>query len=175
MTGTPTLRLALIASTLVAASSLLMAASADAQWLAERVPIQPSVLPLGPTLSPAASDLVPLFQERRLPVYDDAGELISYDEIQALVDPSGSKGATWGFLLGGLAGIAIGAAVGKCGGVRGGYRYYCSPREDSLRSILPVGLGFTFGFAMGWVWWNVDRTTFDEAADQIRQQRRIGR
>ncbi len=123
----------------------------------------------------APADLLPVGQEWRLPVYDDAGEIIPYHEIAALVDPSGYKGGTWGFIGGAVAGLAIGAIIGRCGGIRNGFQYYCSPRDESLRTILPVGLGFTFGMALGWAGWNSDRTTFDEAVAEIRRQRRLGR
>ncbi|NNF12743.1 MAG: hypothetical protein HKN72_05950 [Gemmatimonadetes bacterium] len=116
-----------------------------------------------------------LDQERRLPVHYEDGEVIPYEEIQALVDPSGSKGAAWGTILGGLAGLTLGAAIGQCGGVRNGYRYYCSPRDESLRSVLPIGLMLTFGFAGGWIGWKVDRVTFDEAVGRLRRERRVGR
>lgn len=120
-------------------------------------------------------DVFPVAQEWRLPVYDDDGEVIPYEEILALVDPSGSRGATWGFILGAVSGLVIGGIIGQCGGVRGGFRYYCSPREESLQTGLPLGLGFTFGMGFGWAGWAGDRTTFDEAVEKIRLQRRLGR
>lgn len=142
------------------------------------VPDMPTVMawpapPALPALSPVGRRLLP--QEARLPIVDDAGDPIAFDLILSRVDASGSKGGAWGFVLGAVGGLAFGAAIGKCGGVRGGYRYYCSPREEALQTALPVGLGFTLGFAFGWIGWNADRTTFDEALADIRQERRLAR
>lgn len=114
-------------------------------------------------------------QERRLPVYDDAGEIIPFQEIEARVDPSGSTGAWWGALVGSSVGSGIGALLGRCGGEEGGYRYYCSPRDEALRNRLPVGLGITFAILGAWIGYSTDRTTFDEALSQIRYERRVGR
>lgn len=114
-------------------------------------------------------------QERRLPVYDDAGEPIPFSEIEARIDPSGRKGAFWAGLIGVAIGVAIGEAIGSCGEQRGGYQYYCSPREESLRDILPAGLGITLGLAGAWAGWEADLTTWDEALREIRLRRRVGR
>lgn len=130
-----------------------------------------------PTFTDPASpgDTGGVGQESRLPVYDDDGELIPYREIQELVDPSGSTGAFWGVLLGASVGGGLGALLTRCGGVRGGYRYYCSPQEESLRSRVPVGLAITIGLIGAWAGYETDRTTFDEAVAEIRRRRKVER
>lgn len=180
MDGRCSMVCALVSLTVVA-TSLACAGDAAAQWLAPAPEPVPTwsipVLLRTSGLTPTPVDLrsgAP-GQEARRPVYDDEGEVIPYDEIFARVDPSGARGAAWGAILGGLAGMAIGAAIGQCGGVRGGYRYYCSPREEALQAGLPLGLGLTMGFAFGWVGWNADQTTFDEALAEIRRERRVSR
>lgn len=173
-------RMALVFAPLFALSVPAGVSDAAAQSRpAARVPwgFEPRVLPVSPVTPALAPPLgvLPVAQERRLPVYDDDGEVIPYEEIMALVDPSGSKGGTWGFILGAATGLIVGGLIGQCGGVRGGYRYYCSPREESLQTILPLGLGVTFGMGVGWAGWSEDRTTFDEAVAEIRRQRRVSR
>lgn len=111
----------------------------------------------------------------RIPVYDDAGEIIPFAEIQARVDESGLSGAFWGGLLGFLVGAAIGeAASPDCPYVQGNVRHFCSPRQEALQERLPTGLGLALGALMVWAGWNVDRTTFEEAIEGIRRERRLG-
>ncbi len=114
-------------------------------------------------------------QDARLPVYDDAGELIPFSEIEARVDPSGLRGGFWAGLVGFTAGVLIGEAIGSCGGRRGDFQHYCSPQEEALRDALPAGLGITLGLTGAWIGWEVDVTTWDEALREVRQQRRAGR
>ena len=119
----------------------------------------------------------PLAQERRLPVYDDSGEIIPFVLIQARVDRSGARGAFWGAFLGSAVGGAVGAAIAPldCDRVAGRLRYYCSPREEALNGALPGGLAILFGMLGAWAGWEIDVTTFDEAVAAIRLRRRLGR
>lgn len=125
-------------------------------------------------IPPDVSGAVGLDQERPLPIYDDGGNVIRLSEIREEVDPSGSTGAVWGVLVGVAVGSGLGGllAPGLCEEVRGGYRYYCSPREEALNTALPGAFAMFFGTLGGWVGWEVDRTTFDEALERIRERRR---
>lgn len=125
-------------------------------------------------IPPEVVDAVGLDQERPLPVYDDAGNVIRLSEIQAEVDASGLAGAFWGSLLGVAVGSGLGSllAPGQCEEVRGGYRYYCSPREEALNSALPGAFAILFGTLGGWIGWESDRVTFHEALEGIRERRR---
>lgn len=127
--------------------------------------------PSGPAASIGISSL---HQERPLPVYDDDGNVIRLSEIQAEVDASGAAGAFWGILVGVSVGSALGSLVapGQCEEVRGGYRYYCSPREEALNSALPGAFAILLGTLGGWIGWESDRVTFDEALERIREGRR---
>jgi len=112
----------------------------------------------------------------RLPVLDDAGVVIPYGEIVARVDPSGARGA----FIGGAIGVVVGAALGgliapnDCNKRVGNFHVYCSPREEALKAAIPGGLGIVLGVLGVWAGWESDRTTFDEAVEQIRAERRTG-
>lgn len=166
-------------------SAVVLPASVDAQSSpipsdqrpgpAERVsPILSPRLPAAawPTL---AAPSITITQETRLPVYDDAGQIIRFQEIAARVDESGDRGAFWGGLVGAVVGSGLGALVSQCGGIRDGFEYFCSPRDEALRDRLPMALGVTIGLLGVLIGSDVDRTTFDEAISQIRYQRRVGR
>ena len=139
---------------------------------------------LGPewsTLAATAADLrmqpaAGLPQAARLPVYDDAGALIPYGAVAELVDPSGLGGAFWGAVAFAVAGLVIseGVSPSDCDRRSGGYQYFCSPRQESLRSNLPWALALSFGSLGAWFGYNADRTTWDEALEHIRAQRRAG-
>ena len=112
-------------------------------------------------------------QVQRLPVYDDAGEVIPFEAIQARVDPSGLGGALALGGLGGLVGLVLGAALATtdCDVVRYGFYIHCSPREDALNARLPPALGLLFTGLGMWLGWESDETSFDEALVSIRRER----
>ena len=116
-------------------------------------------------------------QERPLPVYDDAGNVIRLSEIEMEMDTSGNAGAFWGLLIGAVLGSAAGSGLAPrdCEYVSGGYRYYCSPREEALNAALPGGLALVGGALGAWIGWEVDHVSFQEALEKVRERRRDGR
>jgi hypothetical protein len=138
-------------------------------WSAER--LRPTSLQAGPLQPPGAPQA-----RERLPVYDDAGEVIPYELIQARLDSSGAGGAILGGLLMTAAGALAGALLTAydCNEERAGYYYECSPRENAMRSALTGGLAATGAVVGVWWGWNSDKTTWDEALREIREERARG-
>lgn len=112
-------------------------------------------------------------QAQRLPVYDDAGGLISFEAIQARVDRSGLKGAFWGGLAGSLGGVVLGVALSTpdCPRQEGGFNIHCSPREEALQGAVPGGLSLVGMMALAWLGWSADVTTWQDAVTDIRRER----
>lgn len=138
------------------------------------VVIQPPRFPVTPGPVPVLP--LPTVQEpRRLPVLDDQGRAISFDEIQSRVE-----GGTTGLLIGGAVGLVLGAvaAVGVrglvgCGSAEGLFGTYelCSPQETALRDALG-GTALAATLVLGlWVGWDTDAVGWQEAIDRIREER----
>lgn len=124
-----------------------------------------------PELAVAGTD-----QVQRLPVYDEAGGLISFEAIQERVDRSGLKGAFWGGLVGFVGGSLVGLAFTPmdCNRQEAGYYIPCSPREEALKSAWPLGLSLVGLVAGAWLGSSEDLTTWQEALADIRAERRLG-
>jgi len=117
-------------------------------------------------------------EPRRLPVLDDHGRAIPFDEIQSRVE-----GGTTGLLIGGAVGLVLGAVVAVaargligCGEAEGLFGTYevCSPQETALRDTLggtAIAAGIVLGMRVGW---DTDAVTWQESVDRIRAERSGG-
>lgn len=118
-------------------------------------------------------------QDARLPVLDYDGRVIPRSEIEGRVDQSGRAG----MFLGALGGLAIGGLVGfvaasmvACSREEGWSGLYdnCSPQEGALRGAWVMGSVTAGVITFGHLGWQDDRTTWWEAVEGIRQERRGG-
>lgn len=117
-------------------------------------------------------------EPRRLPVLDDQGRTIPFEEIQSRVE-----GGTTGLLIGGAVGLVLGAVVAiaarsliGCGEAEGLFGTYevCSPQETALRDTLggtAIAAGVVLGMRVGW---DTDAVTWQESVDRIRAERSGG-
>lgn len=144
--------------------------------LAAQAPARAEAQPPGPVAATGAvfvAPVSPLSDTLRLPVLDDAGEPIPFDEIHARVRPASGGKVVVGGVLGVVLGLAAGAAVAEvvsCGQEM--QQTLCSPQETSLREAITgigAGLGLGVGVASGW---RSSAVSWQEAVEQIREERR---
>lgn len=103
-----------------------------------------------------------------LPAFDDFGNPISLEEIEALMRSGGGVG-----VLGGVLGVVLGGAIGagiafgQCGILEN-----CSPRQDAL-AIVAFFSGVVWGGALGGILAsNVREIDRWEALEKVRAERR---
>lgn len=111
----------------------------------------------------------------RLPVLDDQGQVIAFEEIHRRVE-----GGTTGLLIGGAVGLVVGvlATIGSRGFIACGEREglfgtvdNCSPQEAALRDAIGgtvVAAGLVLGLSVGW---DADAVSWQEAIARIRAER----
>jgi hypothetical protein len=105
----------------------------------------------------------------RLPVYDEAGALISEELIRQTMKPPSARRF---FLFGSLAGLAVFTVATRTGDRDCSIYEPCSPREKFRKSWGPW-VGFGVGTLVGLsVPTGVDR---EAAIKQLRRERRIAR
>ncbi|MCJ7629576.1 MAG: hypothetical protein MUO50_14465 [Longimicrobiales bacterium] len=138
------------------------------------------LLGMNQPLDAAASSVflwgVPLPQQERefLPVFDDAGRRIYRAQIESRID-RGLGGLLGGSLLGSALGSAlfhlVFAKSMECGEDWKGD--LCSPQEKSLRHRVPTWGAVVGAVSIGYLGFRMDRTTWDEALEAIRSERRF--
>ena len=110
-------------------------------------------------------------QEMPLPVYDDSGNPISIEAIEARMRGGGTGAAAGGFLgglVGGGLGVLLGLAICPIEYLGPG----CSPRDEAYRTVAILS-GFAWGIAGGILAGHeIEEIDRWEALEQIRAERR---